>query len=254
MNWMYQDRVDVKMSVPVEAKTRRDTPDPDLDPAHAPDLDRDPEVATLYALYRDDVLRFCLAKLGNYDDAADIVQEAFCRLLRKPFRETVEKPRAFLIMTAMNLIRDKYRADQRQNRRGHVTLELVSDMDLMCPEPSAESHLLSREAVEATLDALTDLSPKCQAVFVMKLCYGYSYREIAEEMDISSVVGVKKHMMRALGHLRNSAAIEEIRTGYETANDLSDSDLPGSSLRGSGLSMSGYETNGVVRQVPQAAD
>ena len=231
---MFLDQLEVKVSAPADAGTRR----------RAPGAEPGTEMAALYDRHRGDVLRFCLKKLGNYDDAADITQEAFCRLLKKPDRETVQRPRAFLIETAMNLIRDKRRMDQRQKKKSHVALELVSDADLVCPAPSAESGLQSRQIVGMALEALAELSPKCQAVFVMKLYYGLSYREIAAELDISSIVGVKKYMMRALGHLRNSLDIDEIRTKCESL----------SGLPANGNSVNGHSINGLARQVLRAAE
>lgn len=202
------------------------------------------DMAELYDKYRDDVLRYCLKKLGNYEDAVDIVQEVFCRMLAKGDRETIREPRLFLIRTASNLIHDKFRTARRHKEKAHVNLELVSNADLVCPAPSAESRVQSRQAVGVALEALSGLPRKCQAVFVMKLYYGFSYAEIAEELDIASVVGVKKYMMRALGHLRDSLDINEIDTRYEATTDDSAGDA----------SASGSSANGVTRRVFQAAE
>lgn len=236
---MFLDQFEVEISAPAEAEARRRAPAPE--PGG--------EIALLYLQHRGDLLRFCLRKLGNYEDASDVVQEAFCFLLKKPDPTSVQNPRAFLIETAKNLIRDKRRAEMRQKKKSHVALELVSDTDLVCPEPSAESRIQSRQAVGLALEALAELPEKCQAVFVMKLYYGFSYREIAAELDISSVVGVKKYMMRALGHLRESLDIDEIRIKSESANGVS---INPSAVNGH--SVIGHSVIGIVRKFPVAAE
>ena len=170
-----------------------------------------PDVATVYSRHRADVLRFCLAKLDNSADAHDVVQEAFFRLLRRSGKQEIRRPRQFLLETAMNLIRDKWRAERSKDVRAHVSLEIVPEDELVSPLPSAESRVESNQDVAAALKALSELPRKCQAVFVMKCFWGKSYREIADELGIASVVGVKKYMMRALAHLRAHADMQALR-------------------------------------------
>lgn len=42
-----------------------------------------PDLATTYADYADRLHRFAYRRLGNHDDAADVVQTAFCQALSK---------------------------------------------------------------------------------------------------------------------------------------------------------------------------
>lgn len=57
---------------------------------------------------------WCAALVGDRDVAHDIAAEAFARLLSRWF--TVRDPKGYLYVTATNLVRDRWRHEQRDRR------------------------------------------------------------------------------------------------------------------------------------------
>ena len=61
------------------------------------------EIKRIYELYFDTVYRICFLYTKNEADAADVVQDVFCRMIKhKPSFDSDEKAKAWLIVTASN--------------------------------------------------------------------------------------------------------------------------------------------------------
>jgi RNA polymerase sigma-70 factor (ECF subfamily) len=76
--------------------------------------ERDPAVAELWSAEYPRLAGWCAALVGNTEAAHDIAGEAFLRLLTR--WRTVRDPRGFLYITALNLVRDRWRGDARGGR------------------------------------------------------------------------------------------------------------------------------------------
>lgn len=160
-------------------------------------------LALLYRQYHDSVLRFCrraLGKNGTDDDAAELVQDAFYRLARKPDPETIENPRAFLFRTVGNLVKDRRRDQYNRAELAHIDISGVSEVELISSDASPEKVAEGRQDLAVLRVALAELSPKCQAVFALRMFRGLSYKEIASEMGVSTD-RVKQQLRKAVAHL-----------------------------------------------------
>ena len=124
------------------------------------------ERESLEALVRreEDVLyRAALAYLGEPEEAKDVVQDAFLRLLEKaPALEGPEHERAWLLRVTINRCRDRLRF-----RRRHPTVPLTDWYPAAAPEESAAA-----EAVSA-------LPPKDRLTIHLFYYQGCSVSEIA---------------------------------------------------------------------------
>ena len=76
--------------------------------------------------------RWCAAMVGDRDAAHDIAAEAFARLLSK--RITVHDPKGYLYVTASNLVRDRWRLEQR-DRKLQVRLEETTAVSTPACDP-----------------------------------------------------------------------------------------------------------------------
>ena len=132
------------------------------------------------------------------EDAEDLVQEAFARL--HAFLHDgheVRKPEAFLTRTALNLVVDAKRRNQREHRDRFLP-ETVEDLPLVDLGPSqeeifsAQQHLIQMRTV---LD--TKVNARTRKVFFLHRLEGYTHEEIAERMEMS-VRTVEKHIARAV--------------------------------------------------------
>jgi RNA polymerase sigma factor (sigma-70 family) len=137
---------------------------------------------------------------GDHATAAEIAQETYLRLLasRRPLEGGDLK--ALLFRIARNLLVDGAR---RENTRRHTERTLiVRDADSGPPQP--ERIVADREALAATLQAIRDLPPRCQEVFVLHRFEGMSYAQIAAQCGISASM-VEKHMEKAMRRLVQGA-------------------------------------------------
>ena len=80
----------------------------------APTLTRDEAARLLWDLHYASLSGWCGALLGDADAAHDIASEAFTRLLSRWV--LVHDPKGYLYVTATNLVRDRWRREQRDRR------------------------------------------------------------------------------------------------------------------------------------------
>ena len=124
------------------------------------------EAERLVETYSDLILRLSYTYLKNTEDAKDICQTVFLRLLEKPRGfESPEHERAWIIRAAVNLCKDQLKSHWH---RTTVDLEAARAV----PAPEAEEGSL--------LAAVNLLPPKYRTVIYLYYYEGYSANEIAQ--------------------------------------------------------------------------
>ena len=124
------------------------------------------EAERLVETYSDLILRLSYTYLKSTEDAKDICQTVFLRLLEKPRKfESPEHERAWIIRAAVNLCKDQLKSHWR---RTTVDLEAARAV----PAPEAEEGSL--------LAAVNLLPPKYRTVIYLYYYEGYSANEIAQ--------------------------------------------------------------------------
>jgi len=137
-------------------------------------------------------VRAALMRRGRtMHDADDLVQEAWVRLACYEREQTVAKPEAFLMRTALNLSIDAHRA-----RESHGEEVLLDDVVLIDTTPGAEATLLGRERMARLSVCLGRLSDKTRDIFLAHRLDGTSYQELARQHRLS-VSSVEKHIAKA---------------------------------------------------------
>jgi len=146
-------------------------------------------VAETYQSLRRYVQRF----MGSPMAAEDIVQEAYVRTYQQG--EQVEQPKALLFVIARNL------ASNAQRHARIAATDLVEDVDAIGVHHddgrSPEDGLIADEEARLLAQAVERLSPQCRAAFTMKLFHDRSYKQIADELGISTKT-VEKHISKGL--------------------------------------------------------
>ncbi len=133
-------------------------------------------------------------KLGNVDNAADLAQDTFARLLSAGDAATLREPRAYLTTVSSRLTAHYYR--RLALERAYLeALALQPEATAPCPETRA----LVLEALTAVSCVLDQLPPRTREAFLMSQLDGLTYREIAEQLDVSVNV-VQKAMGKAFVH------------------------------------------------------
>ncbi|QEI09450.1 sigma-70 family RNA polymerase sigma factor [Pigmentiphaga aceris] len=147
--------------------------------------------------YYRELLNHFANRLRNRDGAADLVQEAYVRLLSMQHAgQSVQEPRALLYRTAHNLMIDQHR---HAEVRDHEDIDGLAESE----QPAAPTHLQPDEAyafeqraraMHAVIDALP---PRCREAFVLNRFEGLSHQEVAEHMGISRNM-VAQHVIRGV--------------------------------------------------------
>lgn len=111
--------------------------------------------------------RFLVRALRPDEDAEDILQEIYTRLLKREREDGVKDyPRAYLFVTATNIIRDvRRRRYVREQANNDPLLAISIKSEVADPHPSAEATLVWKEGVEIVQEALRALNPKYVKVF-----------------------------------------------------------------------------------------
>jgi RNA polymerase sigma factor (sigma-70 family) len=138
------------------------------------------------------------------EDSEDLIQEAFLRLQEYLRVAEVRDPQAFLARTVANLAINQY-------RRGRIlcfSKETLDDLEqtaaLADPGPGPERILVAQQRLDEIQRVLGAVSEQTCRIFLAQRL-GYSYEEIASELQISQRT-VQKHIARAVFLLMNQSA------------------------------------------------
>lgn len=154
------------------------------------------ELDRLFKEHNDALLRFIAAKVGSSQEAREIAQEAYVRLLSLDERQAVSHLRAFLFKTAANLAVDRLRQRTRRN-----FLVSSASVDFGIFEISPERHLGGVQAMRRLRAGLSELPKTCREAFLLMRLEGLSCEEVAERLQIQPR-SVWRHVARALEYLR----------------------------------------------------
>ena len=150
------------------------------------------------------VLRGFFVRRGAKDEAEDLVQESYLRLLRAHHCQggAIANPEAYLFTVALNLAREQ----AVRRRRSPLPIEELENITtLLADEESVEDaaeRIQRRQRLQALLCTLPE---RTRAVLVMQYRDGLSYKQIAERMGVSPHM-VKKHVVRGLSVCRQALA------------------------------------------------
>lgn len=138
-------------------------------------------LSDLFVKHADEMLAYVRGRFPN-EESADIVQEAFLRLLQYPNPETIREPRSFLFQTASNVAVDYYRRAKTRDRFADydADIEVIEGIQAI-PQQECETEERLR-LFSGWLEKLPELQ---RHAFVLYRIEGYSHKAIAEKLDIS---------------------------------------------------------------------
>lgn len=152
----------------------------------------------LFNKYRGALLRHVGRFARSREDAADLVQDTFVRVIGRISIERFDaEARAYLFQTATNLARDHLR---RQKFRSHESLDLAPEEALRAPGANPEQHCASGQVTDALRAAINEMPVDARSVFLLARAADMSYDAIAAHHGISRRT-VERRMAEALDHL-----------------------------------------------------
>jgi RNA polymerase sigma-70 factor, ECF subfamily len=156
------------------------------------------EAMGLFAEYGPALYRFCLFTLRQQQDAEDVVQDTFVKLLqhlqRGAERSTI---RSWLFTVAANGCRDRYRVRVRW-------LPWSTELDRRLTPPDAELVCEEDERRQALQRSARTLRPRDRMLLMLRV-QGLSYREIGAAAGITEA-SVGRLLARALARWKRGYA------------------------------------------------
>jgi RNA polymerase sigma factor (sigma-70 family) len=144
--------------------------------------------------YHNSLLRFLRQRLRVKEDAADVAQEAYVRLLQYEGSKSIASPSSMLFRIAINLANDLSRSQSTRRLADEQSLEGI---EIASDEPDVERRIAAEQDLDLLYAAIEELPPKCKNVFLLSRVKRMSYPEIAQHWGIS-VKMVEKHISHAL--------------------------------------------------------
>lgn len=153
------------------------------------------------------LMHFLHQNWRNKAEIEDLRQDVYTQVLEAARREIPEKPKAFVIATARNLLIDRIRHNQV------VPIDAVSDLDelgIAFDMPGPDRSVIARDVLRRLQAAIELLPPRAREAVLLRRVEGLSRREIAERMGVSENT-VSDHItagMRALADIYLGEAAE----------------------------------------------
>ena len=155
--------------------------------------DRAAFVARLFEPLRQPLLRHLTDLLGRRDEAEDVAQETYLRLLgARDLDPAGARVRAFVFKVATNLAYDRFR--QRRVRVVHDDAALERVVSEGRP---LEGVVAVEQALAIVKRTLLELKPRCREVFLLRAVEELAYEEIAARLGVSKRT-VEREMQHAL--------------------------------------------------------
>lgn len=170
---------------------------------------------TLMDRYQRPLFGYLSRLLGSNEDAEDLFQETFLRVLRHVSRfQTDRRFKPWLYAIATNLVKNKYRS---RSYRQAVPLDRSDGQEEGGPSLASQlpgrgelpSEALERsEAAERVRRAVQELPEKGRAALVLYYYQGLSYDDVAQVLEIP-LGTVKSRIHNAMARLSRTIRLEE---------------------------------------------
>ncbi|MBN7820584.1 sigma-70 family RNA polymerase sigma factor [Bowmanella yangjiangensis] len=155
-----------------------------------------PDIQQLYRAHHGWMKNLLVRKLRCPEDAADLAQDAFERLLRKPLSfDNVMGGRHYLSRIAHSLCIDLW-------RRRQIEQAYMESLALLAPEciPDVAEQQVIIDVIVKVDQLLSRLPRKIKRTFIAVQIEGLTYQQVAER-DKISIGSVKNYLAQAIVRL-----------------------------------------------------
>lgn len=159
--------------------------------------DRSTALAEVARSHHGALVRFLTVRTGSVEDAKEIVQEAYARMLALDRPGTISFLVGYLWRIAANLAVDRGRQRMTRARLGDIALQPARSS-----QPSTESVVELRERLAIVEKAVGELPPRCREAFLLRVVEGQRFARVGEKMGITERMA-KIHVARAMEYLQH---------------------------------------------------
>jgi RNA polymerase sigma factor (sigma-70 family) len=161
-------------------------------------------IERLFREHNEELLRYLRTRLHSAQDAREVAQEAYVRLLSLDAPGAVSYLRGYLFQTAANLALDRLRRGQVHSRATAQPM-FTEFVDHCTPE----RRVAGTQEVELLQRLLQSLPAKCQRAFLLNRCYGLDFDAVAKEMGLKTRM-IRTYVVRALLYCRSQMDKEKL--------------------------------------------
>jgi RNA polymerase sigma factor (sigma-70 family) len=174
-------------------------------PRHQDELSNDPATAfELDRSFRGPLVAYFMKRINSRNEAEDLTQEVFVRLLNHPDRNNGQTIEGYVFTIAANLVRDRAKSVATAHRARVQSLDVLDEKDTfsanLVEDRSPERVLVGKQTIQNVLQALDELGERTRDVFILARLENMQHREIATIYGIS-VSAVEKMIMKGMAHL-----------------------------------------------------
>ena len=133
--------------------------------------------------YEGQLRAYLVNKFPTLEDVDDVVQEAYARLLKAHEENRVREPKALLFTIARNTVYDLFR------RKKVVQFESLTQnpcSSVLDSKSNVNETVSLRDEINLLVQGVETLPKRCRQVMTLRMVYGYSQKEIAEELGIAA--------------------------------------------------------------------
>jgi RNA polymerase sigma-70 factor (ECF subfamily) len=151
-----------------------------------------------YERYRERLRRYAARRLTDPEDVADVVHDAYYRLVRYERSDSIQNTQAFLFTTTSNLLRDRFRRARTRMRDSHVCAD---DVELVARTFAPDQQLALEEIRSCLRNALGELDQESRQAFILHRVDHLTHAKIADRMG-TTVGVVRRYIRNALTHCK----------------------------------------------------
>lgn len=152
-------------------------------------------ISNYYSLHRAELLAYASTRLGDSDEAEDLVQNTFLRILTSDMLVTEQTLPALVFTICRNLVTDYYRHRASRHEYEHY-IQSSYDKGM-----SMESVFYAADIVEAMERGMIRIPENCRNIYRMHILGGMRVSEISEQTGekyktVENRLGLARKQMR----------------------------------------------------------
>lgn len=160
----------------------------------------------LFERHRLALYRYLKGLLHSREDASEVLQETYLRLLRQPGFDHVQRnARAYLFQTATNLVRDRFRQRIRNGFLAESKAFLTQELDAPDLASWPDLAVQGEQLTHIVVAALEELDSQVRLALLLYRFRDLTHRQIAARMGVSERT-VERYIKESLAHI--SARLE----------------------------------------------
>ena len=139
----------------------------------------------IFRLHRSELLRFSRTRIGNSDDAEDLVQEAFISAGRAYSDKPIQELRPLLFTILRNLTRDYLKSGYTRSWRDSADIGGLGDRLACCQTMTPEQQVQDAQLLAIAETAIAGLKSRERQALLLHRLEGLTHEAIAIRLSVS---------------------------------------------------------------------